>query len=58
MVRQRGHVLLPLPLLLLLLLFGLYGGHLLFLAPDFLRELGAVVVRFSLIILKLQFTQS
>ena len=57
MVRQRGHVLLPLPLLLLLL-FGLYGGHLLFLAPDFLRELGAVVVRFSLIILKLQFTQS
>ena len=55
MTRQRGHVL-PLSLRRLLLL-GLNGGNLLLLAPDLLRELGAVVVRISLLILKLQFTQ-
>ena len=54
MALQRWHVL-PLPLRLLL---GLYSGHLLLLAPDFLRELGAVVVRVSLLVLKLQFIQS
>ena len=53
MALQRWHVL-PLPLRLLL---GLYSGHLLLLAPDFLRELGAVVVRVSLLVLKLQFIQ-
>ena len=44
---HRRHVL-PLPLRLLL---RLYGGHLLLLAPDFLRELGPVVVRVSLFVL-------